>query len=103
MTESRIQEFRAPRDPEILIAVTESSTDLASVRDRTLILKGILRRTRTLLGADMAYLSLNDLPAGETYIHVTDNVRTEAYRNIRMPLGTGLLGAVATGGSIAST
>lgn len=103
MTESRIQEFRAPGDPEILMAATESSTDLASVRDRTLILKGILRRTRTLLGADMAYLSLNDLPAGETYIHVTDNVRTEEYRNIRMPLGTGVLGAVATGGSTAST
>ncbi|PRB41019.1 hypothetical protein CQ020_14005 [Arthrobacter sp. MYb23] len=103
MDEASTQQFRAPEDPEILNATTESSRDLASVRDRTLILKGILRRTRTLLGADMAYLSLNDLPSGETYIHVTDNVRTEAYRNIRMPLGTGVLGAVAAGGSTAST
>lgn len=70
---------------------------MASVRDRVVVLKAILRRTRRLLDTDMSYMSLNDLTAGETYIHLTDGVQTEAYRTIRMPLGTGVLGAVAAG------
>ncbi|WP_281275810.1 helix-turn-helix domain-containing protein [Arthrobacter echini] len=69
------------------------------MRDRRLILQGIVRRTRALIGTDMAYLSRNDLKAGETFIDVTDGVETEAYRQIRMPLGTGILGAAAAGGT----
>jgi hypothetical protein len=76
---------------------------MASIRDRTVILRGVIRRTRTLLGADMSYLSLNDLSVGETHVHVTDGVGTEAYRSIRMPLGTGVLGAVAAGGTAVQT
>lgn len=92
-----------PSDERILQAVSECSSDIASIRDRTVILKGIVRRLRTLTGADMSYLSLNDLRAGETYVHVTDGVNTEAYRSIRMPLGTGILGAVAAGGTAVQT
>jgi len=92
-----------PTAVQVLQAVTECSSDLASVRDRTVILKGVLRRTKTLLGADMSYLSLNDLGVGETYMHVTDGVDTPAYCSIRMPLGTGVLGAVAAGGTAVQT
>lgn len=92
-----------PSVSRVLQAVCECSSDLASIRDRTVILKGVIRRTRTLLGADMSYLSLNDLSVGETHIHVTDGVSTEAYRSIRMPLGTGVLGAVAAGGTAVQT
>ncbi|MGY4721043.1 GAF domain-containing protein [Naumannella huperziae] len=90
-----------PRDPtptRVLRAVSECAVDLADLRDPHLVLQGIVRRTRDLLGTDMAYLSLNDLGRGETHIEYTDGVRTEAYRTIRMPLGTGVLGAVAAGG-----
>ncbi|WP_299038505.1 helix-turn-helix domain-containing protein [uncultured Pseudokineococcus sp.] len=95
--------FGVPTSEALLRAVHDSATDLASVRDRGLILQALVRRTRALLGADMAYLSLNDLEAGETWIHVTDGVRTRAYAEIRMPLGTGILGAVAAGGTSVHT
>lgn len=95
--------FAAPSPTDLLRAVHDSATDLASVRDRTVILRALVRRTRALLGADMAYLSLNDLDAGETWIHVTDGVRTRAYAEIRMPLGTGILGSVAAGGTSVHT
>ena len=87
----------------VLQAVGECTSDLASIRDRTVILRGIVRRTRMLIGADMCYLSLNDLAAAETFIHITEGVTTEAYQNIRMPLGTGVLGAVAAGGIAVQT
>jgi GAF domain-containing protein len=92
-----------PPAERVLQAVCDCASDLASIRDRTVILRGVIRRTRTLTGADMCYLSLNDLAVGETYIHVTDGVETEAYQNIRMPLGTGVLGAVAAGGTAVQT
>jgi len=95
--------FGAPTPEALLRAVSDAATDLASVRDRGVILQALVRRTRALLGADMAYLSLNDLDAGETWIHVTDGVRTAAYAGIRMPLGTGILGAVAAGGTSVHT
>ncbi|WP_180357861.1 GAF domain-containing protein [Streptomyces sp. NP160] len=95
--------FAAPSPAALLRAVHDSATDLASVRDRSVILRALVRRTRALLGADMAYLSLNDLDAGETWIHVTDGVRTRAYAEIRMPLGTGILGSVAAGGTSVHT
>lgn len=92
-----------PPAEAVLRAVSECTADMASVRDRVVVLKAILRRTRRLLGTDMSYMSLNDLTAGETYIHLTDGVQTEAYRTIRMPLGTGVLGAVAAGGAAVQT
>ncbi|OYO08639.1 hypothetical protein CGZ94_19125 [Enemella evansiae] len=94
----------APRmadpDPDALAAALEGcAVDMSSIRDSRLVLQAVVRRTRTLLGADMAYLSRNDLVAGETWIELWDGVRTAAYQNIRMPLGTGVLGSVAAGGT----
>ncbi|WP_194903101.1 GAF domain-containing protein [Quadrisphaera sp. INWT6] len=100
---SALGSFSDPSPAALLRAVHDSATDLASVRDRAVILRALVRRTRALLGADMAYLSLNDLDAGETWIHVTDGVRTRAYAQIRMPLGTGILGSVAAGGTSVHT
>ncbi|AUN41849.1 hypothetical protein ASU32_19085 [Tsukamurella tyrosinosolvens] len=76
---------------------------MTSVRERTVILRGVIRRTRQLLKSDAAYLSVNDLEHGETYIMETDGVHTDAYRRIRMPLGTGILGAVAAGQAAVQT
>ncbi|XBH21225.1 GAF domain-containing protein [Jonesiaceae bacterium BS-20] len=92
-----------PPIDQLLRAVRECAEDLASIKDRTVVLRGVVRRTRQLLQTDMAYLSRNDLGAGETFIFVTDGVRTPAYQSIRMSLGTGLLGAVAAGGSPVQT
>ncbi|MDO5671897.1 MAG: GAF domain-containing protein [Actinomycetaceae bacterium] len=92
-----------PTDSQVLAALSACLTDLAALRDRRLVIQAIVKRTRALCGADLAYVSLNDLAAGETYIKFTDGVRTQAYETLRMPLGAGVLGAVASGGETVQT
>lgn len=92
-----------PSTDDVRRALRECAEDLTSVRDRGVVLQGILRRARTLLAADMAYLSVNDLESGETCIEEGVGVQTDAYRSIRMPLGTGILGAVAAGNAPVQT
>lgn len=87
----------ATRRESLLRVLYDTSTDLIGIRDVEAILKAIVRRTRTLIGSDIAYLSLNDYDTGESYIRVTDGATTSQFRNIRIPLGGGVLGAVATG------
>ncbi|MEV0538472.1 helix-turn-helix domain-containing protein [Nocardia salmonicida] len=89
--------LRDPSPEQVRQAVRECAEDVASVRERSVILRAIVRRTRSLFGTDMAYLSINDLRAGQTHIEFSEGVQTSEYRNIRMPLGTGVLGAVAAG------
>lgn len=92
---SRVEE--ATRREGLLRLLYETSVDLIGIRDVESILKAIVRRTRTLIGSDIAYLSLNDHDRGESYIRVTDGATTAQFRNIRIPLGGGVLGAVAAG------
>jgi sugar diacid utilization regulator/putative methionine-R-sulfoxide reductase with GAF domain len=87
----------ARRKEGLLRVLYDTATDLTAIRDVETILKAIVRRTRSLIGSDIAYLSLNDYETGESYIRVTDGATTALFRNIRMPLGEGVLGAVATG------
>lgn len=88
---------RGKRRENLLRVLLETTTDLVGITDFEAMLQAIVRRTRMLLGSDMAYISLNDFEKHETYIHSTDGVATEAYRNIRMELGTGVLGKIAEG------
>lgn len=101
--ESAEEKFTEPQTAELLQAISEMSLDLANVGDRESLLAAMLRRARQLLDADMAYVSLNNLTEGETYIALTDGVRTENYAKIRMPFGTGVLGAAAVGGKTVHT
>lgn len=80
-----------------LRALLDTAADLAELRDTEAVLAAIVRRTRALVGTDMAYISLNDHEQGLTYIRRSEGVATDAYRNIRMPIGTGVLGKVAEG------
>ncbi|WP_228801339.1 helix-turn-helix domain-containing protein [Nocardia cyriacigeorgica] len=82
---------------ELLRVLHETATDLTGIRDVEAVLAAIVRRTRLLTGSDMAYISLNDYRTGETYIRKSDGVITQAYRTIRMPIGTGVLGKAAAG------
>lgn len=84
-------------DHRLLRALLDTAADLAELADTESVLASIVRRTRALVGTDMAYLSLNDHAAGETYIRRAEGVVTHAYRTIRMPIGTGVLGKVAEG------
>ena len=82
-----------------LTALYETANDLTAIRDVDLILSAIVRRARLLLHADMTYLSLNDESEGASYMKVTDGSISAEFRNLRLPLGTGLLGLVAQTGA----
>jgi hypothetical protein len=79
-------------------ALYETASDLTAIRDVDTILTAIVRRARSLLHADMTYLSLNDEAEGASYMKVTDGALTPEFRRLRLPLGTGLLGLVAQTG-----
>ncbi len=79
-------------------ALYDTASDLTAIRDVDAILSAIVRRARSLLHADMTYLSLNDEAEGASYMRVTDGALTAAFRRLRLPLGTGLLGLVAQTG-----
>ncbi|XRQ13349.1 helix-turn-helix domain-containing protein [Actinomadura welshii] len=84
----------ARREAE-LEALFDTAGDLAGLRDLDAVLKAITRRARRLLNADIAYLTLNDDERGETYMRVTDGSVSAAFRTLRLPMGTGLVGLVA--------
>lgn len=79
----------------VLRALFDTATDLTSIHDAGEIMAMVVKRTRLVMGTDMAYLSLNDFDTGTTYIRETDGVSTQAYRDIKMPFGYGILGSVA--------
>lgn len=80
---------------ELLNEVGEIARMMTSTQDISLVMHDVLTRTRRLTGADMAYISLNR--GRETFIRYSVGIRTQGYRDIRMPLGTGVLGRAATG------
>lgn len=94
---------RGRRREKLLRAMHDTASDITALRDVQAVLKAISVRTRQLLGTDMAYVSLNDQDAQETFIQESDGVRTFEYRTIRMPLGTGILGKAATGRQLVAT
>ena len=90
-------ERRRQREAE-MSALYETANDLTAIRDVDAILAAIVRRARSLLHADMTYLSLNDEEDGASYMRVTEGALTAEFRRLRLPLGTGLLGLVAQTG-----
>lgn len=78
-----------------LAALYETAGDLASLRDLEDVLQAIVRRARTLIGTDVAYLLLYDAERGDTYVRVTDGITTDAFKTGRLAIGTGLGGLVA--------
>ncbi|MFC8131188.1 helix-turn-helix domain-containing protein [Streptomyces sp. NPDC057302] len=78
-----------------LAALYETAGDLSSLRDLEAVLRAIVHRARALLGTDVAYLMLNNDRRGDTYMRVTDGIRTDAFKHNSLPLGSGLGGLVA--------
>lgn len=89
-----IMRRHARRENE-LAALFDTAGDLAGLRDLDAVLEAITRRARRLLNADIAYLTLNDDERGDTYMRVTDGSVSAAFRQLRLPMGTGLVGLVA--------
>ena len=88
---------RARREAE-LTALLDLAGELAALRDLDEILETVVRRARRLLGADVAYLTLNDDEHDETRMRMTDGSISAAFRRLRIPLGCGLGGLVAQTG-----
>ena len=86
---------RERREQE-LAALYATAGDLSSLHDLERVLLAIVRRARSLLGTDTAYLTLNDAEQGVTYMRVTEGIRTEGFSRLRITLGTGLGGLVAS-------
>ena len=72
----------------------EVSHMLNSGRDSETIFRTIVGHARSLIGADIGYISLNDDATGFTRVLSTSGAVTKAFRNISMPIGTGVLGLV---------
>ncbi|WP_370118300.1 helix-turn-helix domain-containing protein [Streptacidiphilus sp. MAP12-33] len=78
-----------------LTALFDTATDLAASRDLDAVLQAIVRRARLLLNTDLAYLTLPDEEAGDTYMRVTDGSVSPLFQTLRLELGEGLGGLVA--------
>ncbi|MFE4632184.1 helix-turn-helix domain-containing protein [Streptomyces sp. NPDC056773] len=78
-----------------LTALFDTAGDLAALRDLDAVLRAIVRRARTLLGTDCAYLTLNDPVVGDTFMRVTDGSVSAAFQQLRLGMGEGLGGLVA--------
>ncbi|TWP48168.1 GAF domain-containing protein [Lentzea tibetensis] len=76
-----------------LAALFETASELAGMRDPEAVLHSIVRRARSLLNADVAYLTMND-PDG-TYMRMTDGSISSLFQRVRLGLGEGLGGLVA--------
>ncbi|WAL64126.1 GAF domain-containing protein [Amycolatopsis cynarae] len=78
-----------------LVALFETASDLARLRDPDAVLRSIVHRARTLLRVDVSYLSLNDEEAGRTYMRVTDGSVSKLFQEVTLGMGEGLGGLVA--------
>ncbi|GLV75887.1 helix-turn-helix domain-containing protein [Streptomyces hygroscopicus] len=78
-----------------LTALFDTAGDLAALRDLDAVLRSIVRRARTLLRTDTAYLTLVDEAAQDTFMRVTDGSVSLAFQQLRLKLGEGLGGLVA--------
>jgi hypothetical protein len=90
---------RRRRREEELSGLYDTASDLAGLRDVDAVLYAIVHRARTLLGADVAYLTLTDTERGDTYMRVTDGSVSARFQQLRLGLGEGLGGLVAQTGT----
>src|SRR3954470_24801691 len=63
-----------------LTALVEVARELASASDPSGVLDTIVHRARTLVGADVAYLTLYDEARGDTYMRATDGSLSAAFQ-----------------------
>jgi PucR-like helix-turn-helix protein/GAF domain-containing protein/diguanylate cyclase with GGDEF domain len=78
-----------------LSALVDIARDLASLPEPGGVLDTIVRRARSLLGADVAYLTLADPTRGDTFMRATAGSISARFQALRLPLGAGLGGRVA--------
>ncbi|WP_235950655.1 helix-turn-helix domain-containing protein [Phycicoccus flavus] len=79
-----------------LTALLDTARALVTESDPGQVLDAIVRRARALLGTDLTYLTLYDDTAGDTYMRATDGSVSAAFQSVRLELGAGLGGLVAS-------
>lgn len=79
-----------------LSALLETARALATEHDPAQVLDAIVRRARALLRTDLAYLTLFDPERQDTYMRATDGSVSAAFQSVRLALGAGLGGLVAS-------
>lgn len=79
-----------------LSALVETARDLASLSHPGGVLDAIVHRARTLLGTDLAYLTLYDPTEADTFMRATDGSISAAFQAVRLALGDGLGGLAAS-------
>lgn len=85
-------------------ALVECAKELADVRvDPERVLTVIVTQAQRLLGADMAYLSMNDDERRETRMRVMVGATSSVWKDVPIPFGTGVGGRVAATGAPFST
>ena len=77
---------RRRREAE-LSALVDTARDLASRSDPGGVLDAIVRRARTLLATDVAYLTLADPERGDTYMRATAGSVSARFQTLRLPTG----------------
>jgi sugar diacid utilization regulator len=93
---SQLEQHRR-REAE-LAALFDTASDLAALHDPDSVLRAIVRRARQLLGADVAYMTLNDPARGDTFMRVTSGSVSPVFQRLRLGMGEGLGGLVAERG-----
>ncbi|GAA2062459.1 helix-turn-helix domain-containing protein [Streptomyces albiaxialis] len=78
-----------------LTALFETVHDLAGLRELDDVLRAIVRRARSLLRTEVAYMTLTDPGRGDTYMRVTDGSVSARFQQLRLGMGEGLGGLVA--------
>jgi GAF domain-containing protein len=79
-----------------LSALLDTARELSSENDPAVVLEAIVRRARTLMRTDVAYLTLYDQDAGDTYMRATSGSVSAHFQSVRLALGDGLGGLVAS-------
>src|SRR5699024_11760225 len=79
----------------ITLSILRTATDLSRGQDRWKVLEELVHSSRSIIRSDIAYISLNNPSVGVTEVLTTSGVITEEFRNIRIPLGVGVMGKVA--------
>lgn len=79
-----------------LAALLDTARELATADDPGEVLDAIVRRARRLLSTDLAYLTLYDPEAGDTFMRATDGSVSAVFQSVRLALGAGLGGLVAS-------
>ncbi|MDC5699188.1 helix-turn-helix domain-containing protein [Intrasporangium calvum] len=79
-----------------LAALLDTARELATEHDPAQVLDAIVRRARHLLQTDLAYLTLYDPEADDIFMRATSGSISAAFQSVRLALGDGLGGLVAS-------